>query len=65
MHSFSKRNAVLTWMLMALASGPACGGIADTLLRGGAGDGKIAKYQYTLHEDMVVTSVAENASWRR
>jgi WD40 repeat protein len=45
-------------MLMALDSGPACGGIADTLLRGGAGDGKIAKYEVTLHEDMFVTAVA-------
>ncbi len=45
-------------LLIATLSSPSHGGIADTLLRGGAGDGKIAKYQFTLHDNMVVTSVA-------
>jgi WD40 repeat protein len=55
---FSKRVACSAWVLLALVSGSAYGGIADTLLRGGAGDGKIAKYHYSLHDDMFVTSVA-------
>ncbi len=57
MHSLSK-TVSSALILMALAVGTARSGIADTRLKGGAGDGKIAKYQFTLHDNMVVTSVA-------
>jgi WD40 repeat protein len=33
-------------------------GVLNVLFRGGAGSGKIAKYQLTLHDDIFVTSVA-------
>jgi WD40 repeat protein len=45
-------------LLTIVVAPPAYCGILDTLERGGAGDGKIAKYQFTLHEDMFVTSAA-------
>lgn len=45
-------------LLTIVVAPPAYCGIIDSLMRGGAGDGKIAKYQFTLHEDMFVTSVA-------
>ena len=44
--------------LIIVVASPAHCGVLDTLERGGAGDGKISKYQFTLHEDMFVTSVA-------
>jgi WD40 repeat protein len=45
-------------LLTIVVASPGYCGVLDTLERGGAGDGKIAKYQFTLHEDMFVTSVA-------
>ncbi len=52
-----RRLAICIGALLVEATGQAYGGIADTLLRGGAGDGKIAKYEFTLHDNMFVTSV--------
>jgi WD40 repeat protein len=55
----TRRFSVIGAAVLLTATGVrAYGGIADTLLRGGAGDGKIAKYQYSLRDDMFVTSVA-------
>jgi WD40 repeat protein len=48
----------LVVVLTAAIGAPAQAGIMDGLLKRGVGDGKIAKYQFTLHDSMVVTSVA-------
>jgi dipeptidyl aminopeptidase/acylaminoacyl peptidase len=56
--TISRISVICAAVLLSAIGVRAYGSIADTLLRGGAGDGKIAKYEVTLHDDMFVTAVA-------